>query len=174
VRKLAVLALVAMALSIGFAASPAGAAAGASCKTLSGSAQLSPGLPISKTIKVKPTYTIKGAKLTGCTGGVTSGVLSATLKQAIAGNCTTLLAGATANISGTATVVWNNKTTSTFTVKLVGQKNVSQFKIPGKVTKGAFLNSVTSGTVGFVPAAGSCSKKPLTAATFKSTTKIVI
>jgi hypothetical protein len=164
-----------MALPIGLVASPAGAAAGASCKSLTGTAKLAPGLPITTSkVKVKPTYTIKGAKLTGCTGGVTSGVLAATLKQALPGNCTTLLAGGTANISGTATVVWNNKTTSTFTVKLVGQKNVSQFKIPGKVTKGAFLKSTTSGTVAFTPAAGSCTKKPLSAATFKSTTKIVI
>jgi len=176
-RRIAgVLFAVAMVAPIGLVASPAGAAAGATCKTISGTAAFSPGLPpVTAKTTAKPTVTIKNAKLGGCTGGVTSGTLSATLKFGIANNCKTLIAGATTNTSGTATVVWNNKTTSTIALKLVGVKGKpTQTTIPGTVTTGAFKGSKSSGTVVYTIAGGQCTSKPLTSVPFKQVTSIVI
>ena len=61
----------AMVLSVGMVASPGGAAAAKpTCKTLSGTATFAPPLPkIGATTTTKPTVSIKGADLTGCTGG---------------------------------------------------------------------------------------------------------
>jgi hypothetical protein len=156
--------------------SPAGAVAGASCKTLTGTAKLSPGLPpLSSKALVKATITIKGAKLSGCTGGVTSGALSATLKYGIASNCSTTVAGKTANIKGTATVVWNNKKTSTIALSLVGvTKKPTETTIPGTVTAGMFKGSKSSGTVVYTLAKNNCGTLPFSSATFKSLTKVVI
>ena len=156
------------------AAAPAGAVAGASCKTLSGTATLKPGLS-NTAAKNKPVITIKNAKLGGCTGGVTSGLLSATLKFGTANNCIGLAQGKSSNISGTAKVVWNNKSTSAVSLKAIGVKGKpTQLTIPGTVTAGKFKGSKTSGTVEFKIPSGQCSSKPLTTPTFKQVTKIVI
>jgi hypothetical protein len=106
---------------------------------------------------------------------VTSGLLSATLKFGTANNCIGLAQGKSSNISGTAKVVWNNKATSTITLKAVGVPGKpTQLKIPGTVTAGKFKGSKTSGTTEFKIPSGQCSSKPLTSPTFKQVTKIVI
>jgi hypothetical protein len=156
------------------AAAPAGAVAGASCKTLTGTATLKPGLS-NTAAKNKPVITIKNAKLGGCTGGVTSGLLSATLKFGTANNCAGLAQGKSSNISGTSKVVWNNNTTSTLALKLVGVTGKpTQLKITGTVTVGKFKGSNASGTTEFKLPPGQCGTKPLTSPTFKQVTKIVI
>ena len=165
----------AMLLPVGLiAASPAGAVAGASCAKLTGTANLKPGLSNTATLN-KPTITIKNAKLSGCTGGVTTGTLSATLKYTIPSNCLGQATGKSSGIKGTATVVWNDKSTSTLSIKLVGvTKKPTETTIPGTVTAGKFKGSKTSGTTIYTLATGECSAKPFTTATFKNLTKIVI
>jgi hypothetical protein len=174
-RKFAgVLVAAALLAPVALMAAPAGAVAGASCKTLSGSATLKPGLS-NTAAKNKPTITIKNAKLGGCTGGVTSGLLSATLKFGTANNCIGLAQGKSSNISGTAKVVWNNNSTSSLSLKAVGVNGKpTELTIPGTVTAGKFKGSKSSGTVSFSIPKGQCSTKPLTTPTFKQVTKIVI
>jgi hypothetical protein len=167
---------VAMLLPVGLIASaPAGAAVkGATCTKLTGTATLKPGLS-NTTAKNKPAITIKNAKLTGCTGGVTSGTLSASLKYTIAQNCIGQIKGTSSGITGTAKIVWNDKSTSTLSLKLVGvTKKPTQTTIPGTVTAGAFKGSKSSGTINYTLGTGQCASKPFTSATFKNVTKIVI
>jgi hypothetical protein len=146
----------AMMLPLGLIASPAGAVAGATCKTLSGTAKLSPALPgLEEVVTAKPTVTIKGAMLGGCSGGVTSGTLSATLKFGQSTNCLelTLPGGVSAaKIKGTATVAWNTKSTSTLSFSIVNGPKVKGhdqpsdiLSIPGTVTAGKFKGSKVSG-----------------------------
>ena len=94
-KAVGMLAATALLLPVGLLASPAGAATGVSCKTATGSATFSPALPkMGSATKVKSTITITGAKLGGCTGGVTSGTLNAKLTFSTGSNCSMLLAGA--------------------------------------------------------------------------------
>jgi hypothetical protein len=167
----------AMLLPVGLiATAPAGAAAvkGATCTKLTGTATLKPGLS-NTTTKNKPAITIKNAKLSGCTGGVKTGTLSANLKYGIAQNCVGQVQGTSSGITGTAKVTWNDKSTSTLTLKLVGvTKKPTETTIPGKVTVGNFKGSVSSGTINYTLGKGQCGAKPFTSATFKNVTKIVI
>jgi hypothetical protein len=147
----------AIMLPLGLIASPAGAVAGATCKTLSGTAKLAPPLPgLQEVMTNKPTVTIKGANLGGCSGGVTSGTLSATLKFGVSTNCLelTLPGGISeAKIKGTGTVVWNTKATSTISFaitnvpKINGHDQPSHIAIPGTVTAGKFKGSKVSATL---------------------------
>lgn len=165
----------AMLLPVGLiAAAPAGAAAPkTTCKTASGTATFSPALPkVGSTAKVKPTITVTG-KLSGCTGGgVKSATISAVLKQANAGNCTTLLAGATANITGSETLKWNNKKTSTVKpLKLTGVTgHATQTTATGPVSAGLFLKAKQTGTLSFTPLNGGCTTAGLAKVSFKNVT----
>jgi hypothetical protein len=161
-----------MVLPVGLiAASPSGAAAAAktSCSKASGTATFKPPLPpVPSTVKVKPTITVTGT-LSGCKGGgVTSAKIKSVLKQAIAGNCTTLLKGATANISGAETLTWNTKKTSTIG-KLV-LKGVTgkptQTTASGAVTAGLFLKAKQTATLNFKPLGGGCTSAPLSKVSF--------
>ncbi len=177
-RKVAgVLFSAAMVLPLAVMVSPAGsAAAKPTCKAASGTATFTPPLPKIKDPKlVKPTIKITGT-LTGCTGGgVTSAKIAATLKQAIAGNCTTLLAGKTANIAGTETLTWNTKATSTIALKLTGVTGkATQTSATGKVTKGLFIGGTQGGITVFAPVAGGCTTAPLAKVTFKQQTAFTI
>jgi hypothetical protein len=168
-----------MLLPVGLiAGAPAGAAAAKpTCKTASGTATFSPALPkAGVTTKVKPTITVTG-KLGGCTGGgVTSATISAVLKQATAGNCTTLLAGATANISGSETLKWNTKKTSTVKpLKLTGVTGkVTQTTATGPVSAGLFAKSKQTGTLSFTPLNGGCTTAGLSKVSFKQVTAFKI
>ena len=148
----------AMMLPLGLIASPAGAVTGATCKTLSGTAKFSPALPgLEKVLEAKPTVTVKGAKLGGCSGGVTSGTLSATLEFGQPTNCLdfTLPGGVSAaQIKGSATIVWNTSATSTLTLSIANGPTVkghaqppNTISIPGTVTAGKFKGSKVSGTL---------------------------
>jgi hypothetical protein len=148
----------ALMLPLGLIASPAGAVAGATCQSLSGTAKFSPPLPgLEKVLEARPTVTIKGAKLGGCSGGVSSGTLSATLKFGQPSNCLelTLPGGVSAaKIKGTATVVWNTAATSTLTLSIANGPTIkgraqppNTLSIPGTVTAGKFKGSKVSGTL---------------------------
>jgi len=171
-----VLVAVAMIVSAGVMVSPAGAATGTTCKTASGTATFTPPLPKpGASTKVSPTIKITGT-LGGCTGGgVTGGTISATLKQAIAGNCSSLLKGATANIAGTETITWNTKATSTVALKLVGVTGkVTETNATGPVSAGLFKGSKQSGTVAYTPLNHGCSTAGLAKVTFKQVTAITV
>ena len=176
-RKVAVLlAAAAMVLPIGLISSPAGAAGATTCKTATGTATFSPALPkIGVKTKVKPTLTIKGAKVSGCTGGVKSGTFNAALKFSVANNCSTLLAGATTGTKGTETISWNTKKTSTVALALVGVKgHVTQTKASGPVSAGLFKGSKQSGTLNYTLPSGACTNTGLSKVTFKNITPIVL
>jgi hypothetical protein len=167
-----------MALPIGLGASPAGAATvGTTCKGASGTATFSPALPkVGATTTVKPTITIKGAKLTGCKGGgVTSGTFVASLKFSVASNCSTLLAGGETGTKGTETITWNTKQTSTVALSLKGVKGkVTQTNATGPVSKGLFAKAKQTGTLNYTLPSGGCTAAALSKVTFKSITPIVI
>jgi hypothetical protein len=164
-----------MLLPVGLiAAAPAGAAATkTTCSKASGTATFKPALPaLSSTAKVKPTITVTGT-LSGCKGGgVTSAKIAALLKQGIAGNCTTLLSGATANIAGSETLTWNTKAKSTVkTLKLAGvTKKPTQTNATGTVSTGLFLKAKQTGTLNFKPLAGGCTTAPLSKVSFTNVT----
>ena len=175
-RKVGVVLLAAaFVLPVSLMASPAGAVTGASCKTFTGTATVKPGLPAT-TAKVKPVISTKNAKLAGCTGGVTSGLLTGTLKGSVLQNCTGLAQQTNFGLKGTATVVWNNKKTSTISWSLTpGPKGkITTVNLPGTVTAGLFKGSKMSGQVMFTFPKGQCGTLPLTSATVKQATKIVI
>jgi hypothetical protein len=178
-RKFAgVLMAAAMVLPVGIIATQAGAAAAKpTCTTISGQASFSPALPaLSSSATTKPTVTIKGAKLAGCTGGgVTGGTVASTLKFGIANNCKTLLAGASTKTTGTVTIVWNTKATSTAKVTLVGVtgKATSQ-TVSGPITTGLFKGSKISVVTNFTPLKGGCTTAGLALVSFKQVSPLTI
>jgi hypothetical protein len=174
-KAVGMLAATALLLPVGLLASPAGAATGVSCKTATGSATFSPALPkMGAATKVKSTITITGAKLGGCTGGVTSGTLNAKLTFSTGSNCSMLLAGANAGIKGTETITWNTKQTSTVALTLKGLKNPTQTSATGVTTAGLFKGAKQSGNLQYTIPTGGCSKVALTKVTFKQLTAIAI
>jgi hypothetical protein len=175
-----VLLAVTMLAPLGLIGSAAGAAAAKpTCKTISGTASVSPALPAltNKTKLVKPTLTVKGAKLAGCTGGgVTSATVGAKLKWGLPANCTTLVAGKTANIAGTVTFVWNTKASSTATVTLHSKdpKATTHLTLAGSITTGLFKGSKLSIVIGFTPLNGGCTTAGLSKASFKQVSALTI
>jgi hypothetical protein len=161
-------------VGIGATAEPAGAVGGTVCKKAVGTATFKPPLPkASSTTTVKPTVTIKGAKVSGCVGGgVTAGTLSATLKFHKASNCAKLIAGQSSNVYGPLKIVWaNGKGTSTVgkatLAPVKGQPPTVQ-KVSGAVTLGKFKGSkLTATTLYTLPSDGSCNTKALSKVTFK-------
>jgi hypothetical protein len=139
------------------------------CTKLNGTATFKPPLPkLASAKKLKPTVTIKGAKLAGCTGGgVTGGTVAATMKFGAASNCTTLAEGAPTNTKGTVTVAWSNKRTSTVsaTLKAVAGKMTLQ-TLAGKIAAGQFKGSKLSATTEFVIAGGQCTAQNLSTVPF--------
>jgi transcription initiation factor TFIID subunit TAF12 len=167
----------ALALTLGPIATPAGADGGTTCKSLTGSASFSPALPkLSSNTKVKPTITIKGAKVGGCKGGnVTTGTLAANLKFGVASNCTTLSQGANTNTKGSATIVWNTKQSSTSAVSLkVVSGNPTAQTWSGSVAAGLFKGSKFTVTTMLVVPSGVCTATGLSKVPFKAVTVLKI
>ena len=81
-----------------------------------------------------------------------------------------------ANISGTETLTWNTKKTTTVkTLKLVGVTGkVTQTNATGAVTAGLFVGSKQSGTLNYVPLAKGCISAPLSKVSFTAETPIKI
>jgi len=168
-----------MLLPLGLLSSPVGAAASKpTCKTISGTAVVSPALPALKSSAlVKPTLTAKGTKLAGCSGGgVTSATVGATLKWGLPANCTTLAASKPANIAGTVSLVWNTKATSTATVTLhqLNPKAPTNLTLAGSITAGLFKGSKLSVLVTFKLLNGGCTTAGLTTASFKQAGALTI
>lgn len=156
---------------------PAGAAAGTTCKTATGVGTLKPGLPNTKAT-AKPAVTVTGAKVSGCTGGgVTSGTLGAALKFGVADNCAGLAKQATANITGSVTIAWKPSGTSTIKAAKLGsgpKGKVTQLVLSGTVSSGTFVGSKLSAAVTFTLSGGQCGSKPLTSAPFKLASPLTI
>jgi hypothetical protein len=175
-RSLRLLLALALLLPFGALDAPAaGAAAGTTCASLSGTARLTPGLPkLGDSTLVRSSVSIKGAKLTGCQGSVKSATITATVKFAKASNCTLLITQITATktvvAKGTATFTWNNHRTSavSLVVSLGAVKNnPSVAKITGTVTRGLFKGLKESGTIVWSLPSDACfGGAPLTAMTF--------
>jgi hypothetical protein len=166
----------ALVLPLAVMVSPAGsAAAKPTCKTLSGTATFSPALS-NTAAKSKPTVTIKGAKLAGCTGGgVTGGTVGTVLKFGVASNCASLIKGDSTKTSGTTTVVWNTKATSVAKVTLVGvpKKPTSQ-TVAGTISTGLFKGSKLSVVTIFTIPKGGCTTAPLSKVTFKQVSALTV
>ena len=136
-------------------ASAAGASGGTTCQSFSGNAKVSPGLPVvGSRVRVTPTFSIKGAKLSGCHGVVTGGTASAKLKFVSSSNCLVLVTHSTANIvsraKGTLTITWNNGRTSTLSFSLsfgAVKDKPTLAATDGTVTSGLFKGMKGSGTV---------------------------
>ena len=189
-RKLVgVLFAVAMVLPVGLVASSAGAlsGAGAVCTISKGTAKFSPALPIlgSKT-KVAATLTAT-VSLTGCvgSGGVTSGRVGLTPGKVLVGkpskvNCSALFTTVTKGttpvlMTGTETVTWNTKATSTVSVHISPMRapvppGTTRYTVQvlGTVTAGLFKGQPTYGTFAFDDIGGACSKNPMGGTTVNS------
>jgi hypothetical protein len=155
------------------AAGPAGAAAGTSCKTSTGTATITPGL--GATAK---TQTIVGTSaIGGCTGGgVTKG--TSTGKNVIPNaTCTSMLKVGTKSTI-TQTITWNTGKTSTLVGSSVTGPKFGQAMTTLKVTKGVFVGLHASQIIAFVIAkgGGSCTdaSSPVKKLTVKAVTPLVI
>jgi hypothetical protein len=156
-------------------ATPAGAAAGTTCKSLGGSATVTPGLPkYGSTQTVRPTISIKGAKVSGCRGAVKGATASATLKFDQSANCTSLITQIAGNVKakakGTASITWNNHKTSKVSFSLTFgsvPNNPSVAKLAGTVTAGLFVGMKETGSVAWSLGSDECfGGAPLTSFTF--------
>jgi hypothetical protein len=180
-RKLAgVLCAAAVALPVPFFSEPAAAAGGVSCTSLHGTEVWDPPLPKRHVArKTKPTITIKGAKLTRCTGAgaIKRGSFHANIKWLDPGNCDTLATHtpgeAEPRIKGTITIDWNTGKTSTIAVSLRKTKPYVQ-KINGRVIDGRFSGSSFALHLLIHPPKGACDTKPLSTTPFDGLTKLVI
>jgi len=125
------------------------------CRSFSGIAALSPGLPrLGSTQRVKPTISIKHARLNGCGGGVTSGTAAATLKFAKPSNCALLIGQVSRNVpataTGTMTITWNDKMTSTIALSMSFGSVPDEAAVAimsGTVRTGVYLGRKESWTV---------------------------
>jgi hypothetical protein len=172
-----VLLAVAMVLPLAVMAAPSGAAgAGMSCTKLTGTVTFKPPLPkLGSTKKVTTTFSVKGGKLTGCTGpGGATGTVTLSAKTKTPGNCSTLANGSTN--SGTETIKWAKGAASTLTVKLISPKASTNATVSGSVSKGQFKGKKTTASAGYTLPAGACSTKDLASAkiSLKKGTKFVI
>ena len=154
------------------AAGPAGAAGGTTCKTLTGSATVTPGLGTT----AKNQTILATSAIGGCVGGgVTKGTSKAT-NTTKNGNCTGLAKAGTKSTI-TQVITWNTGATSTLSGTTVTGPKVGQATIAMKVTKGLFVGLKASQVIAFAPAkgGGSCTDaSPLKKLTIKVVTPLVI
>jgi hypothetical protein len=178
-RKLAgVLMAGAIALPIGLATAPAGAAPKTSCKTTNGSATFSPPQPkLGSKKKVASTIKVQAAKVGGCVGGgVVSATAALTAKYTKPGNCTTLGQGVPNPAKGKMVLTWNTMKTSTIGALTVGgvPGKPTSWKITGKISAGLFNGAKVAVTVIYAPSSGGCEKTALSRATFKQATPFAV
>ena len=179
-KSLGVLLAVGMLTSmIAIGAAPAGAAGGTVCKTLVSVGTITPGLPpLSSTKTAAKVVTKATGTFGGCTGGgVTSGAFKlASVPASTPGNCKSLLSAnkpGAKNTSGTGSITWKPKGSSTFTFQLLKSvpAGVTQ-TFSATITGGLFKGSKATQKFSFaaVPKTG-CVSTPLVkvAVTAKST-----
>jgi len=165
----------AMVLPIGFVASPAGAAAGTTCKTTSGTATFSPALPkLGNKTLVNSTISVKNGKLGSCNNGVTGATVSLTAKISNA-NCATLASPpkVTKPTTGTEKIVWAPKAKGTSTIPLTlgtVKGKPTEATLSGTVSAGLFKGTKISGTVVYTIPKGACTATALSTVTFKQLT----
>ena len=151
-------------------AGPAGAAGGTTCKTLTGTATITPGLgATAKNQKILSTSAIGG-----CTGGgVTKGTGKAT-NTTPNGNCTGLAKSGTKS-SISEVITWNTGKTSTLAGSTVTGPKTGQATITLKVTAGLFVGLHGSQIIAFKISKGGCTdKSPVTALKISIVTPFVI
>jgi len=151
-------------------AGPAGAAGGTTCKTLTGTATITPGLGATpKNQKILSTSSIGSCK----GGGVTKGTGKAT-NTTPNGSCSGLAkAGTKSAISEV--ITWNTGKTSTLAGSTVTGPKVGQATITLKVTAGLFVGLHGSQIIAFKISKGGCTdKSPVTALTISVVTPFVI
>jgi hypothetical protein len=135
------------------AAQPAGAAAGPTCSTLTGTAVFTP--PVPKAPAKKVSNIQLNAVFSKCTGvaGVTSGKVHLPLyKGKTPGNCTTLATKPekiTVNKGGT--VKWNKGAASTLGPVTITPAGLATYKAVAKVTAGQFKGKTVTETATFTP-----------------------
>ena len=133
------------------AAAPAGAAAGLTCKAISGKVTWTPPVPAAPTMKVS--NTTLAATFAGCSGtpGVTKGTVKVpTIVGKTKQNCTTLFAKPTKiTVPKGGTITWNKGAKSTLGVlTLTPTKLAAQYKAVVRVSAGQFVDkSVTMTSV---------------------------
>jgi hypothetical protein len=156
---------------------PAGAAAGTSCKTGSGSATFTPPLPdVSSKKKVKDVLKTSG-KVAGCSGAVKSGTITGVAPKSTGSNCTTLATPTKVPTKVTLTVKWNKGLASTVAAQLkqIPKVAVTTQAVSGTVTKGQFKGLKLSGKFTYTLPKGACGKgHPLAKLTYKDVGAIVI
>ena len=151
-------------------AGPAGAAGGTTCKTLTGTATVKPGLGAT----AKDQTIVATSAIGGCTGGgVTKGTGKAT-NLTKAGNCTGLAKNGTKSAI-TEVITWNTGKTSTLAGSTVTGPKTGQATITLKVTKGVFVGLHGSQIIAFKIAKGGCTDaSPVTALKISIVTPFVI
>ncbi len=180
----AIIIAVAVMLPLGLVSSPAGAVGGTKCKTATGKATFSPPLPkVGSAKKVKSHPYIIG-KVGGCVGGgITAGTLSAVLRFGTASNCSSLLAGKSAHVTGTIKIPWYAGKVYKFTslikkAKLTGVKGKPTTQVVSGVisTSDPFKGLSLKATTIFTIKAPQCRSKALSKVTFAlvKNTKLVI
>ena len=174
----------AVMLPVGLVASPAGAVGGTTCKTATGTATFTPPLPkIGSAKKVKSYATIEYAKVGGCVGGaVTAAILHAQLQFGTASNCSSLLAGKTANVTGRIKIPWYAGKVFKGT-SLIAKAKLTPVKgkpttqvVSGVISSGVFKGSSLKATTLYTIKAPQCASKALSKVTFAlvKNTKLVI
>ena len=160
-------------------ATGAGAVGGTTCTGTSGVATFTPALPkVGSSATVTPVVTIKGAKITGCSGGgVTSGTFKSKITFHDPTNCQKLLNGdPVANPpTGKITTTWNTTQVSVAKVKLLtvsGQP--TQTHVVGKIVSGLFVGLKLDQTLSFAPKTGDCVNTDLSQVTFQQQTPLKI
>ena len=145
---------------------------GTTCTSAKGTATFNPKLPIftSKTT-VKSALTVTET-LAGCTGGgVTSGIAKTLYRASVGLNCTTFAATSTKTImTGTQTVTWNTKTTSSMSIAVQASGTKGHFALTttGTVIAGRFKGQKVTGGLSLTPPHGGCTKLPMGATTVNS------
>jgi hypothetical protein len=132
-------------------AGPAAAVVRTSCTAVNGNGSFKPRLPkVGVKTKVKSTFRVPGAAVGDCSGSVSHGTLSMTLKAAIAGNCATLQKYTDMRFSGTAKITWNTKATSRIAAAKmtpVPRSGTIRMKVTGKVTAGKFAGATLTSEI---------------------------
>jgi hypothetical protein len=147
------------------------AATGTSCKSAAGKAAFTPALPKKgSAAKVFPVLAATGT-IGGCNGGgVTGGTTKFKSPRSKTGqNCTTFETFNTAVITGTESITWNTKATSTISLTLHKVSgHPTDASMTGTVTSGPFKGMHVNGLLGFTFPGRACSAAGLSSFTYKS------
>ena len=175
-KVMGVLAVAALFLPAVVLASPAGAAAGTTCKTNTGTATFTPALPpLSSTKTVNATVTSTG-KLSHCVGGGVTGATYKTTYKVTAENCKKLLTYTTKTTTATITTTWSNHKTSSGTITLIPIKgSPTKSNVTGVTKTGQFKGLHTTTQFSFKAASSTnCVTTPLGKVSVTGTKPVVI